>query len=176
MTQQVTRIDFHALGTAIPAVVILLLIPLTWSIAHGIGYGFIVHVAIRLLSRHGREVQVVIQIAGGCAGHHADLEWPTRAVFVAGVGGDGARHELGRAGWREATETNGLPVADESDGLVGGQNWEGHDSGTPVTPPAAPQDHGRRTGASARACGGNLPGCMAGDRPADDPGPGGNHE
>ena len=41
MTQQVTRIDFHHFDTALPAFLTLLLIPLTWSIAHGIGYGFL---------------------------------------------------------------------------------------------------------------------------------------
>jgi adenine/guanine/hypoxanthine permease len=56
MTQQVTRIDFDALDTSVPAFLILLLVPLTWSIAHGIGYGFIVHVAMRALSGRAREV------------------------------------------------------------------------------------------------------------------------
>jgi AGZA family xanthine/uracil permease-like MFS transporter len=56
MTQQVTRIDFAALDTSVPAFLILLLVPLTWSIAHGIGYGFIVHVVMRVLSGRGREV------------------------------------------------------------------------------------------------------------------------
>jgi AGZA family xanthine/uracil permease-like MFS transporter len=56
MAHQVTRIAFHALDTALPAFLILLLIPLTWSIAHGIGYGFIAFVAIRLLSGRARDL------------------------------------------------------------------------------------------------------------------------
>ena len=50
MCQQITRIDFSALETAIPAFLILLMTPLTFSISHGIGYGFIAYVAIKLLS------------------------------------------------------------------------------------------------------------------------------
>jgi AGZA family xanthine/uracil permease-like MFS transporter len=62
MVQQVTRIDFHALDIAIPAFLIVLLVPLTWSIAHGIGYGFIAFVAIRLLSGRPREVHPVMYL------------------------------------------------------------------------------------------------------------------
>jgi AGZA family xanthine/uracil permease-like MFS transporter len=57
MCQQVTRMDFNALETAIPAFLILLMTPLTFSISHGIGYGFIAYVAIQLLGGRAREVQ-----------------------------------------------------------------------------------------------------------------------
>jgi len=60
MTQQVTRIDFHHFDTALPAFLTLLLIPLTWSIAHGIGYGFLTHVAIKLLTGRGRDVHPLL--------------------------------------------------------------------------------------------------------------------
>jgi AGZA family xanthine/uracil permease-like MFS transporter len=56
MANQVTRIDFRALDSGIPAFLILLLVPLTWSIAHGIGYGFLTFVLIRVLSGRPREV------------------------------------------------------------------------------------------------------------------------
>ena len=55
MAQPMVRIDVRALDTAIPAFLILLLIPLTWSIAHGIGYGFVAFAAIRVLSGRARE-------------------------------------------------------------------------------------------------------------------------
>ena len=55
MCAQIVKIDFAALETAIPAFLILLLIPLTYSISHGIGAGFIAYVAIRLLAGHARE-------------------------------------------------------------------------------------------------------------------------
>jgi AGZA family xanthine/uracil permease-like MFS transporter len=62
MVQQVTRIDFHALDTAIPSFLIILLVPLTWSIAHGIGYGFIAFVAIRLLAGRAHRVHPLMYL------------------------------------------------------------------------------------------------------------------
>ena len=56
MCQQVARIDFADLDTAIPAFLILLMIPLTYSIAHGIGLGLLAHVAIKLLQRRAGDV------------------------------------------------------------------------------------------------------------------------
>jgi AGZA family xanthine/uracil permease-like MFS transporter len=56
MCGQIVKIDFEKLETAIPAFLILLLIPLTYSISHGIGIGFIAFVAIRLLAGRAREV------------------------------------------------------------------------------------------------------------------------
>ena len=44
------KIDFAKLDTAIPAFLILILIPLTYSISHGIGNGFIAYVAIKVLT------------------------------------------------------------------------------------------------------------------------------
>ena len=41
MAAQIVKIDFAKLETAIPAFITLLLIPLTYSISHGIGFGFI---------------------------------------------------------------------------------------------------------------------------------------
>jgi AGZA family xanthine/uracil permease-like MFS transporter len=72
MANQVTRIDFRVLDTAIPAFLIVLLIPLTWSIAHGIGYGFIGFVAIRLLSGRAAEVHPLMYgVAAAFAGYFA---------------------------------------------------------------------------------------------------------
>jgi AGZA family xanthine/uracil permease-like MFS transporter len=56
LCEQIARIDFTAIDTALPAFLIFALIPLTYSISHGIGYGFIAHVAIRLVSGRGREL------------------------------------------------------------------------------------------------------------------------
>ena len=63
MCQQITRIDFSALETAIPAFLIFLMTPLTFSISHGIGYGFIAYVAIQLLSGRARDVQPMMYAA-----------------------------------------------------------------------------------------------------------------
>ena len=57
MCQQITRIDFNARETAIPAFLILLMTPLTFSISDGIGYGFIAYVAIKLLSGRWGDVK-----------------------------------------------------------------------------------------------------------------------
>lgn len=63
MCQQVVRMDFGAIDTALPAFLVLLLTPLTFSISHGIGYGFITFVAIKLLRGRPREVQPVMYAA-----------------------------------------------------------------------------------------------------------------
>jgi AGZA family xanthine/uracil permease-like MFS transporter len=60
MAQQITRIDFGALDTAIPAFVLLLTIPFTWSISHGIGYGFVTYVVIQMLAGRWRSVHPVM--------------------------------------------------------------------------------------------------------------------
>lgn len=57
MCQQIVRMDFTALDTAIPAFLILLMTPLTFSISHGIGYGFIAYVGIKLLRGRMRDVE-----------------------------------------------------------------------------------------------------------------------
>ena len=54
--------------------------------------------------------EVVVQLAGGCAGDHADPERPASLMFLAGAGGKGTRHELGRSSGREAAESDGLAV------------------------------------------------------------------
>jgi AGZA family xanthine/uracil permease-like MFS transporter len=56
MCQQIVRIDFTALPTAIPAFLIVLLVPLTYSISHGIGYGFVTYVAVKVLTGRPGEV------------------------------------------------------------------------------------------------------------------------
>jgi AGZA family xanthine/uracil permease-like MFS transporter len=56
MCAQVTRIDFRAPATGIPAFVLLATIPFTYSISHGIGYGFITYVVIQLVAGRAREL------------------------------------------------------------------------------------------------------------------------
>ena len=63
MSQQIVRIDFRELDTAIPAFVVLATIPFTSSISHGIGFGFIAFVAIKLLSAKWREVHPLMYAA-----------------------------------------------------------------------------------------------------------------
>jgi AGZA family xanthine/uracil permease-like MFS transporter len=63
MCQQVARIDFRKVETALPAFVLLVAIPFTYSISHGIGYGFVTFVAIHLLSGRWRSVHPLMYAA-----------------------------------------------------------------------------------------------------------------
>jgi AGZA family xanthine/uracil permease-like MFS transporter len=56
MMTQAARIDFGDPQIGIPAFITLLTIPLTFSIAHGIGYGFIAYVVIKLAVAKARDV------------------------------------------------------------------------------------------------------------------------
>jgi|EndMetStandDraft_4_1072995.scaffolds.fasta_scaffold00820_2 AGZA family xanthine/uracil permease-like MFS transporter len=56
MCREIGRIDVAALDTAIPALLTIVMVPLTYSISHGIGAGFVAFVAIKLLSGRWRDV------------------------------------------------------------------------------------------------------------------------
>jgi adenine/guanine/hypoxanthine permease len=56
MCRDIGRIDVARLDTALPAFLTVIMVPLTYSISHGIGAGFIAYVAIKVLSGHIREV------------------------------------------------------------------------------------------------------------------------
>src|SRR5204863_8950335 len=60
MCGALARIDFTEPGTAIPAFLIVLLVPLTFSIAHGIGFGAIAYVAVAALRGKSREIHPVM--------------------------------------------------------------------------------------------------------------------
>ena len=62
MLRQIAKIDFERLDEAIPAFVTLLTIPMTFSIAHGIGYGVLSYVAIKLLTGRLRDVSPVLYV------------------------------------------------------------------------------------------------------------------
>jgi adenine/guanine/hypoxanthine permease len=68
MLAQMARIDFGRLDTALPAFVTLVTVPLTYSIAHGIGYGFLCFTAIQLLSGRWRDVHPMMYAATGAFG------------------------------------------------------------------------------------------------------------
>jgi AGZA family xanthine/uracil permease-like MFS transporter len=57
MLSQLVRIDLTQLDTAIPAFVTLITIPLTYSIAHGIGYGFVLFVVMKILTGKPQQVK-----------------------------------------------------------------------------------------------------------------------
>ena len=60
MAESITKIDFTKLDTGVPAFVTLLLIPLTYSISHGIGYGLLTFVAMRIVNLRIREVHPLL--------------------------------------------------------------------------------------------------------------------
>ena len=62
MLSHIGRIDFNDVENAIPAFITLLTIPLTYSIAHGIGYGFITYVAIKLMCGKFREIHILMYV------------------------------------------------------------------------------------------------------------------
>ncbi|HEY0995745.1 MAG TPA: NCS2 family permease [Gemmatimonadaceae bacterium] len=62
MVGQVVRIDFRTLETGLPAFVLLVTIPFTYSISHGIGYGFITYVIVQLFSGGWRRVHPLMAV------------------------------------------------------------------------------------------------------------------
>lgn len=68
MCQQITRIDFMTIRTGLPAFILLLTVPLTYSIAHGIGYGFITYVLIDLVTNRGRDVHPLMFVTAAAFG------------------------------------------------------------------------------------------------------------
>jgi AGZA family xanthine/uracil permease-like MFS transporter len=62
MMQGITRINFEQLETAIPAFIIILAMPFTYSISHGIGYGFIVYVILKAARREFKQVHPLMYI------------------------------------------------------------------------------------------------------------------
>jgi AGZA family xanthine/uracil permease-like MFS transporter len=63
MCRQITRIDFEHTETALPAFVTLLTIPLTYSIAHGIGFGFVSYSLLAVLTGRARQVHPLVWAA-----------------------------------------------------------------------------------------------------------------
>jgi AGZA family xanthine/uracil permease-like MFS transporter len=60
MCTAITRIDFASTDTALPAFLTILLVPLTYSIAHGIGYGFLAYVGIAVCRGRARAVHPIM--------------------------------------------------------------------------------------------------------------------
>lgn len=65
MGAQITRINFADLETGIPAFLTLITVPLTYSIAHGIGFGFLSYVVIKVCSGKATEVKALMYLAAG---------------------------------------------------------------------------------------------------------------
>jgi AGZA family xanthine/uracil permease-like MFS transporter len=68
MVSQVGRIDWQDWGIAIPAFLTFTLMPFTYSIANGLGAGFIAFVLVRTIQGRAREIH--------------PLMWAVAAAFV----------------------------------------------------------------------------------------------
>jgi AGZA family xanthine/uracil permease-like MFS transporter len=62
MAEGLRDIDWDDLTEAAPALITALAIPLTYSIAAGIGVGFIAYAAIKIVSGRWREVNAAVAI------------------------------------------------------------------------------------------------------------------
>ena len=76
MVAQAGKIEFDKLETAIPAFLTLLAIPMTWSIAHGIGFGVVSFCVIKLAGGKWREVHLLMY--GAAAAFIAWFIWGHR--------------------------------------------------------------------------------------------------
>jgi AGZA family xanthine/uracil permease-like MFS transporter len=65
MMTQIKGIDWADIGIALPAFFMIILMPFTYSIAVGIGAGFVTHVVIRLIQGRMREVHSLLWIISG---------------------------------------------------------------------------------------------------------------
>lgn len=62
MIQQIIRVDFTDVGLAIPAFLTIVLMPFTYSIANGLGAGFVAFAAIRLMQGRAKEVHPLMWV------------------------------------------------------------------------------------------------------------------
>lgn len=62
MMSPLRHIHWDDLTEAAPAVSVLLMTPLTYSIAHGITFGFITYTGVKLISGRGRELNISVSI------------------------------------------------------------------------------------------------------------------
>jgi adenine/guanine/hypoxanthine permease len=62
MMSAVTEIDFSDPSEFVPAVVVIVTMPLTFSIAHGIAFGFIAYVGIKLLAGRLRDISLAVAV------------------------------------------------------------------------------------------------------------------
>jgi len=62
MLRSITKIDLDDYSEAIPAFLVMLLMPLTFSIATGIAMGFISYAAIKLFTGRAKEVSWLVYL------------------------------------------------------------------------------------------------------------------
>ena len=64
MFRSIQRIDFSDFTLAVPAFLMLLLMPLTYNISTGLAFGFVAHVLLHCLTGRIREIHPVMWCVG----------------------------------------------------------------------------------------------------------------
>ncbi len=67
MCRDIGRIDVPGSTRRIPAFLTVIMVPLTYSISHGIGAGFIAYVAIKVLNGRVREVHPLMAVSAAAS-------------------------------------------------------------------------------------------------------------
>src|SRR5690606_12885814 len=62
MLRELVDLDWSDATESVPAVLTVLLMPLTYTIANGIAFGFIAYAALKLLTGRAREVQAIVWV------------------------------------------------------------------------------------------------------------------
>lgn len=65
MLREITELDWEETTDVIPAAVTALMMPFTYSIAHGLAFGFITYAVLKLLTGRGRGVHWMVWVIGG---------------------------------------------------------------------------------------------------------------
>ncbi|MEF7612689.1 NCS2 family permease [Aquincola sp. MAHUQ-54] len=64
MLREITELDWDETTDVVPAAVTALMMPFTYSIAHGLAFGFITYAVLKLLTGRGREVHWMVWVIG----------------------------------------------------------------------------------------------------------------
>jgi AGZA family xanthine/uracil permease-like MFS transporter len=62
MLHSINKIDWNDYSESIPAFIVILMMPLTFSIATGIAFGFIAYAALKLFTGKGRQVSWLVYL------------------------------------------------------------------------------------------------------------------
>jgi AGZA family xanthine/uracil permease-like MFS transporter len=64
-SRKLAGIDFHDLAIGLAAALVIMIMPFTWSITNGIGFGFITYVVVRVAQGRWRTVHPFMFVAAG---------------------------------------------------------------------------------------------------------------
>ena len=65
MTRGLAEIDWDDMTETAPAVITAIAMPFTFSVAHGIAFGFLSYVVIKLLAGRARDLSVAVVVIAG---------------------------------------------------------------------------------------------------------------